>query len=546
MIHRSSNSHVTPLFHAIVVLLVMQPACANNDTAANNGQPLATTDTVADAADTEAADTEATGDSATQVDVGPVDAGPPPNPCGNGKIDPGEQCDGDKLGGKNCGDFNYPTGELGCSGKCVFDTSDCSPAKFGQRCGGPFPDCGAGLTCILFTEKGTDVGYCTKNCTVDGHCKGPPAGATCAFKVQGGKAICGFMCSPANPSCPDNLVCSKASDGDYHYCTTDKPAVCGDGELAPGEECDGADLDNLSCAAFGYDGGKLACNDKCKLEYAKCTGPHRCKDLPPRDCTEGNTACKKLELFTPFNHKDYIVTHGTKLSYLRHDTTMLVKYAAGSVNCMMPGRPPLGLGDMSMADGSTPKTSSGQLRHPKSTHDFGRDIDIAYYQLNTKDNKLRPVCKYTDNGKNAYHCVGEPVALDVPRSALFIAKLAASSRTRVIGVDGKIAPHLIKYLDHLANTNLIRKSVAKAAKSRLAYEVKNGGAGWYFHHHHHLHLSTFTKAYPPPPPPVDGSEMGAAAAARDKSWRWPIKRATRSNTMPPRIRAVADEWKDLR
>lgn len=53
--------------------------------------------------------------------------------CGNGKIDPGEECDTGNLDGYSCltidqaGSFysDYTGGELSCSDTCTFDTSDC-------------------------------------------------------------------------------------------------------------------------------------------------------------------------------------------------------------------------------------------------------------------------------------------------------------------------------------------------------------------------------------------------------------------------------------
>lgn len=48
--------------------------------------------------------------------------------CGNGAIDPGEDCDGDALGGHSCADFDgYAGGELGCAA-CSFDLSACEAA----------------------------------------------------------------------------------------------------------------------------------------------------------------------------------------------------------------------------------------------------------------------------------------------------------------------------------------------------------------------------------------------------------------------------------
>jgi len=48
--------------------------------------------------------------------------------CGNGEIDAGEVCDGEKLDGKACTDLFFESGTLKCSDGCaVFDTSSCVP-----------------------------------------------------------------------------------------------------------------------------------------------------------------------------------------------------------------------------------------------------------------------------------------------------------------------------------------------------------------------------------------------------------------------------------
>ena len=52
--------------------------------------------------------------------------------CGNGNIDPGEQCDGTNFGGQTCGSFGYSRsgGSLSCTNDCqTIDTSGCGRAK---------------------------------------------------------------------------------------------------------------------------------------------------------------------------------------------------------------------------------------------------------------------------------------------------------------------------------------------------------------------------------------------------------------------------------
>ncbi len=52
-----------------------------------------------------------------------------PSTCGNGTIDPGEDCDGEDLGGATCQDLGFDGGQLACSpNTCTYDTSGCTSA----------------------------------------------------------------------------------------------------------------------------------------------------------------------------------------------------------------------------------------------------------------------------------------------------------------------------------------------------------------------------------------------------------------------------------
>ncbi len=436
--------------------------------------------------------------------------------CGDGKADPDEACDGDDLAGKSCVGLGYDSGTLSCQAGCKLDRSGCKVSSaggraFGQKCGGSWGTCKSGLICVLFNEAGKKEGYCTKECSSAKPCPSSPAGAQCAFKITSGKTICGFLCSATNTTCPTGLSCTYASKGGYHYCTTDQAAKCGNGKRELSEECDGADVNKMSCKAFGYTGGSLKCTSACKLDKSGCSGKSTCGKLPPRDCTGGSSHCGKLVQFSPTQGTGYVVTHGATFSWVRRDTMMLIKYAAAAVACMMPGAYPLGQGDMSMSNGGTPATN-GQLRHPKGTHDYGRDVDIAYYQKGTPNNYLRPVCPHSSGGKEAYHCTATPNLLDVPRTTLFIAKLLESSRVRVIGVDGQIGPLVKAEAQKLQSKGLITAASTAALSKKVAYETTNTKMGWYYFHHHHLHLSTYTSSYgsssaPPAQPDWSGAPL---------------------------------------
>ena len=57
---------------------------------------------------------------------GMAGAGGAPAGCGDGMIQPGEECDGAALGGKTCADVQGQSGALACTPSCRFDTSKCT------------------------------------------------------------------------------------------------------------------------------------------------------------------------------------------------------------------------------------------------------------------------------------------------------------------------------------------------------------------------------------------------------------------------------------
>jgi len=54
--------------------------------------------------------------------------------------------------------------------------------------------------------------------------------------------------------------------------------VCGDDVAEPPEQCDGVDLQELSCADFGFTGGTLGCTANCTFDTSGCTGGPMCGD----------------------------------------------------------------------------------------------------------------------------------------------------------------------------------------------------------------------------------------------------------------------------
>ncbi len=167
--------------------------------------------------------------------------------CGNGTIDPGEDCEQGDLGGQDCGTQGFDDGTLFCNLDCSFDTALCSS----DSCGDDAVD-------------GTDV------------CDGSDlAGATCASQ--------GFQ--PGG-----TLTCNVNCDG---YITTDcTPLTCGDGDVDAGELCDGAALNNQTCVTRGFASGTLACGATCQVFDTSGCVPSVCGNNTVETgegCDDGNT-----------------------------------------------------------------------------------------------------------------------------------------------------------------------------------------------------------------------------------------------------------------
>jgi hypothetical protein len=63
--------------------------------------------------------------------------------------------------------------------------------------------------------------------------------------------------------------------------------ACGDGEINPGEECEGSDLGEASCKSLGFDQGQLSCGADCKFIKTQCS--KRCGNgvIDPGEACDG-------------------------------------------------------------------------------------------------------------------------------------------------------------------------------------------------------------------------------------------------------------------
>jgi len=157
--------------------------------------------------------------------------------CGDGVLDPAEECDGDATSAGNCEDLGFyqQTGDLVCRADCTLDTSVCL-----SRCGDDVIQTTFGEQC-----EGDDL-----------------AAETCETLGLGA----------------GNLGCNAACRYDTSACEND--IACGDGVIIGRfEDCEGENLDGQTCASLGWYGGELACDAyTCAFDLSGCENFGRCGD----------------------------------------------------------------------------------------------------------------------------------------------------------------------------------------------------------------------------------------------------------------------------
>lgn len=153
------------------------------------------------------------------------------NLCGNGVLDPGEQCDDLDIGGSTCAGHGGG-GHVSCTQTCQLDYSQCTS----EYCG---------------------------NGAID-------AGEQCD-----GAQLAGQSCVSMGASA-GALDCSGSCTFDLTNCTD----ICGNGQKEGSEHCDGADLGGFTCEDFGST-GILACAPDCSFDLGKCIAEPPPCDTPP-------------------------------------------------------------------------------------------------------------------------------------------------------------------------------------------------------------------------------------------------------------------------
>lgn len=129
--------------------------------------------------------------------------------CGNGTIEPPEDCDGEDLAGETCASLEYEGGILACASNCAFDTSACvSNAVCGDAIVAPDEECDDGDT--------DDDDGCDSACDIEvgWACEGAPSVCTSGC----GNGVCYLAGGEDHASCPDDCGWTQLSAGKAHTC----------------------------------------------------------------------------------------------------------------------------------------------------------------------------------------------------------------------------------------------------------------------------------------------------------------------------------------
>ncbi|MBU1242590.1 DUF4215 domain-containing protein [Myxococcota bacterium] len=205
--------------------------------------------------------------SSCKVDPKTVDA------CGDGIVDPGEECDQGEFGGVTCNALGFygDDGILSCGADCAFDVSGC----------GSF--CGDGEVDTAYAEDCDGTNLNGSSCTSLGAVGGVlRCSEGCRYDLSECTSICGNGRVENEEACDDGDTaggdgCSSACALEAGFdCTLTNPtvctAICGDGLLVGDEPCDGDLFGGKTCSSEGFYSGTLSCDSDCRLDTRSCEG----------------------------------------------------------------------------------------------------------------------------------------------------------------------------------------------------------------------------------------------------------------------------------
>ncbi len=129
--------------------------------------------------------------------------------CGNGLIEPPEDCDSEDLVGETCASLGYEGGTLACANNCAFDTSGCtSNAECGDGIVAPDEECDDGNL--------TEGDGCSAQCGVESGwgCQGEPSICTTGC----GNGVCHLDSGEDSATCPEDCGWVQLAGGKSHTC----------------------------------------------------------------------------------------------------------------------------------------------------------------------------------------------------------------------------------------------------------------------------------------------------------------------------------------
>ncbi len=252
--------------------------------------------------------------------------------CGNDKVDPGEQCDGSDLDGKNCAALGFGGGTLLCAANCTFDTGSCQSScqsnctlagvtrcsgNILQTCTQQTAQCLTWVQTTDCTQSGqicddsSGTATCSDDCTDacedgDGRCQ-----TNMLQSCQLGENGCTQWkdqqdCSAINWVCTGTGDASACVDPCDHLCNPGDPPQCA-GNIVQTCQADGQGcrvwVSGTDCATLGQvcSGGACSCVHECTLGTTRCDGTlrqgcatsaHGCRFWETlQDCASGGQIC---------------------------------------------------------------------------------------------------------------------------------------------------------------------------------------------------------------------------------------------------------------
>jgi hypothetical protein len=221
--------------------------------------------------------------------------------CGNGVVDPGEECDGSNLAGATCGGC---AGTPACTAACRLSYASCTNGvcDAGETCSSCAADCqGAGASCgdgACQAGNGETCLTCPSDC--NGQQSGKPAGRFCcgfggANPVGCDASRCGACTTEAITVCCGDATCN--GDESFATCERDCPPCTdadGDGFCVSQGDCNDANASVRPNAVEACSGGvDENCNGLVDCLDPACASSPVCTTCLPSgsSCTTSGQCC---------------------------------------------------------------------------------------------------------------------------------------------------------------------------------------------------------------------------------------------------------------